>query len=155
VRIVLNERGEWETTSSIKPVIYGYEKEGWQGAAWAPTNLCWVKRPVIVLEMDAKDRYYNYGPQHLWIDAETYGCTYKVIHYKAGAYWKTLFISGAACQSDDKSMRFLSLSSQQMVDDRADRSSVIEDCSPRNIWAFYAEMDINYFSLAGFQKFCK
>ena len=52
-------------------------------------------------------------------------------------------------------MRFVSLSSQQMVDDRADRSSVIEDCSPRNIWAFYAEMDINYFSLAGFQKFCK
>ena len=155
VRIVKNERGEWETTSGIKPVIYGYQKEGWQGAAWAPTNLCWVKRPVIVLEMDAKDRYYNYGPQHLWIDAETYGCTYKVIHDKAGDYWKTLFISGAACESDDKSMRFLSLSSQQMVDDRADRSSVIEDCSPRNIWAFHAEMDINYFSLAGFQKFCK
>jgi hypothetical protein len=105
--------------------------------------------------MDAKDRYYNYGPQQLWVDAETYGCTYKVIHDKAGAYWKTLFISGAACQSEDKSMRFLSLSSQQMVDDRADRSSVIEDCSPRNIWAFYAKMDINYFSLAGFQKFCK
>ena len=155
VRIVLNERGEWETTSGIKPVIYGYEKEGWQGAAWAPTNLCWVKRPVIILEMDAKDRYYNYGPQHLWVDAETYGCTYKVIHDKAGAYWKTLFISGAACQSDDKAMRFVSLSSQQMVDDRADRSSVIEDCSPRNIWAFYAKMDVNYFSLAGFQKFCK
>jgi len=36
--------------------------------------------------MDAKDRYYNYGPQHLWIDAETYGCTYKVIHDKAGTY---------------------------------------------------------------------
>jgi hypothetical protein len=155
VRIVRNAQGEWETTRSIKPLIYGYEKEGWQGAAWAPINLAWIKRPVYVLEMRPKDPYYNYGPQDLWIDGETYGCTYKVIHDKAGDYWKTLYISGAPCESDDKSMRFLSLTSQQMIDDRGDRSSVIEDCSPRNLWAFYAKMDINHFSLAGFQKFCK
>jgi len=43
-----------------------------------------------------------------------------VIHDKAGAYRKRLFISDAACQSDDKRMRFLSLSSRQRVDDRAD-----------------------------------
>jgi len=155
VRIVKNDRGEWETTRGIKAVIYGYQKEGWQGAAWAPTNLCWVKRPVYVLEMTPKDRYYNYGPQDLWISAETYACSYKLIHDRAGDYWKTLFIAGAPCESDDKSMRFLARTSQQMVDDRSQRSNVIEDCSPRNRWAFFSEMDVNDFSLAGFQKFCK
>jgi len=155
VRIVQNNLGEWETTKNIKPVIYGYQKEGWQGAAWAPTNLCWVKRPVIVIEMTAKDRYYNYGAQHIWFDPELYGCAYKVIHDKAGDYWKTLFISAAACESEDKSMRFYTVSTQQMIDDRSGHSTVIEDCSPRNIWAHFAQMDINYFSLGGFQKFCK
>ena len=47
-----------------------------------------------------------------------------MIHDKAEAYRKTLFVSGADCQSDGKSMRFLSLSSRQMVDDRAD----LRDC---------------------------
>ena len=155
IRIVQNERGEWQTTKDIKPIVYGYQKEGWQGAPWAPTNLCWVKRPVIILEMSAKDPYYNYGVQHLWVDAATYGCVWKVIHDKAGDYWKTLFISAAACQSDDKSMRFYTLTSQEMIDDRANRSTVVEDCSPRNIYTHFAQLDINYFSLGGFQKFCK
>ena len=155
VRIVKNDQGEWETTSSIKPLVYGYRKEGWQGAAWAPTNLCWIKRPVYVLEMAAKDRYYNYGTQYLWIEAETFACSYKVIHDRAGDYWKTLFIAGAPCESDDKRMRFLARTSQQMIDDRADRSGVIEDCTPRNLWAFFAALDVNDFSLAGFQQLCK
>ena len=42
VRIVKNEEGEWETTRSIPAVVYGHQKEGWQGAPWAPTNLAWV-----------------------------------------------------------------------------------------------------------------
>lgn len=155
VRIVKNERGEWETTEGIKAVIYGYQKEGWQGAPWAPTNLCWIKRPVYVLETTAKNRYYNYGTQYLWIEAETYGCAYKVIHDKSGEYWKTLFISGAPCHSDDKSMRFLTITSQQMIDERSGTSGVIEDCSPRNKWVFFSQMDVNDFSLTGFVKLCK
>jgi hypothetical protein len=155
VRIVPNEQGEWLTTKEIKAVIHGYKKEGWKGAPWAPTNLVWAKRPVYVLEMTPKDPYYNYGPQHLWVDAELYGAAYKVIFDKSGAYWKTMFISSMGCQSDDKKMMFTSLATQQMVDDRTDHSSVIEDASPRNIWAFFAKMDANDFSLSGFQKFCK
>ncbi len=41
------------------------------------------------------------------------------------------------------------------VDDRSRHGSVIEDASPRNIWHFYADVDVNDFSLSGFQKFCK
>ena len=46
-------------------MVYGYEKEGWQGGQWAPVNWLWVKKPVVILELKAKDPYYNYGIQHL------------------------------------------------------------------------------------------
>jgi hypothetical protein len=155
VRIVQNGKGEWETTKSIRPVIYGHELEGWQGASWAPTNLAWVKRPVYILEMRPKDRYYNYGVQHLWVDAEIFGSAYKVIHDKSGKYWKTFFSSAMACTSAGRGTRFISVATQQAVDDRTDHSTIIEDASPRNIWNFYADLDVNDFSLAGFQKFSK
>lgn len=155
VRIVKNEEGEWETTANIPAVVYGYQKEGWQGASWAPTNLAWVKRPAYLLEMKPKDPYYNYGPQYLWIEAEVFGCAYKVIHDKSGSYWKTFFSSAAACESADKKVRFITLASQHAVDDRSRHGSVIEDASPRNIWHFYADVDVNDFSLSGFQQFCK
>ncbi len=155
VRIVQNDEGEWETTKSIRPVIYGYKQEGWQGASWAPTNLAWVKRPVYVLEMRPKDRYYNYGVQHLWVDAEIFGSVYKVIHDRSGKYWKTFLSSAMACTSASKGTRFISVATQQAVDDRTDHSTIIEDASRRNIWNYYADLDVNDFSLAGFQKFSK
>lgn len=155
VRIVQNEQGEWYTTQEIKPVVYGYQKQGWQGAAWAPTNLLWVKRPVYVLEMIPKDPYYNYGPQELWVDTEIYGAAYKVIYDKSRAYWKTLYISCMVCQSDDKSVTFMSLATQQLIDDRTDHATVVEPASPRNLWGYYAVLDVHDFSLSGFQKFCK
>ena len=155
VLIVQNEKGEWLTTKDIKGVVYGYQKQGSTGASWAPTNLVWVKRPCYVIEMIAKDPYYNYGPSYMWVDAEIYGVSYKVINDKSGKYWKTFFTSGMVCQSADKTMQFISLAGQQVVDDRVDHSTIVEDASPRNIWAFYAVMDPNDFSLAGFQKFCK
>jgi hypothetical protein len=156
VRIVQNETGEWQTTEGIKGATFGYqEKEGWQGAPWAPTNLVWVKRPVYVIEMRPKDPYYNYGPQHLWVDAQKFGAMYKVIYDKAGDYWKTFFISSMSCESADKKMRFVSLAGQHVVDDRTDHGTIIEDASPRNIWTYHAEMDPYDFTLGGFQKFCK
>jgi len=155
VRIVPNEEGEWETTRSIRPIKFGYDQEGWQGASWAPTNLAWVKRPCYVLEMKPKDPYYNYGVQQLWVDAEIFGSVYKVIHDKSGKYWKTFVSSAMACASGSDRTRFISVAWQQSVDDRTEHSTLIEDASPRNIWTYYADLDVNDFSLGGFQKFSK
>ncbi len=155
VQVGQNGDEEWETTRNIRSVLYGYDKEGWKGAPWAPTNLVWVKRPAYVLEMMPKDPYYNYGTQHLWVDTEIFGSAYKVIHDKSGKYWKTFFSSAMACKSAGKQTRFVSVATQQAVDDRTGHSSVMEDASPRNIWSFYADLDVNDFSLAGFQKFGK
>ena len=152
---VANEQGEWLTTKDIKPVIYGYQKEGWKGAPWAPTNLVWVKRKMYVIEMTPKDRYYNYGVHYLWADPETYATTYKIIHDRSGNYWKGLYMINFFCQSEDKKMALVCVAGQNIIDERADHATITENCSPRNIWTMFANVDLNDFSMAGFQKFCK
>jgi hypothetical protein len=155
VRIVQDENGEWSTTSDVKELIWGYRKEGWQGAPWAPTNMTWVKRPVHIMEVKPKDPYYNYGTHYMWIDAETYACNYKVIHDRSGAYWKTFVKGDSGLIDKDKTFRLLTVAIQLIVDDRSEHSTVIEDFSPKNIFTYYAQTDLNDFSLSGFQRFCK
>jgi len=150
-----DEEGEWNSTRDVKELIYGYKKEGWQGAPWAPTNMTWVKRPVILMEVEPKDPYYNYGTHYMWIDAETYACNYKVIHDRSGAYWKIFVKGDSGCVSKDKQLKLLTVAIQLMVDDRTDHASIIEGLSPDKIFTYFAEMDLNNFSLAGFQRFCK
>ncbi|MEW6443027.1 MAG: DUF1329 domain-containing protein [bacterium] len=155
--LVQTKRGEWASTSGVKNVVYGYQKEGWQGAPWAPTNLPWVKRDVLILEFKPKDPYYNYGTQYLWIDAQVpYLVFYKVIYDRAGAYWKTVILGGlTSLQSPDKKMRFLQGGFYVAVDDRYDHATILRGLSPESIAVWFAVMDRNMFSLAGFQKICK
>ena len=150
-----NEKGEWCSTTRQKYVVYGFEKEGWQGAPWAPTNYVWVKRPTYVIEMRSKDKYYNYGTQYLWIDAETYASHYKVIHDRAGDYWKGSFAALTGYESTGKELRVQGLAHGAMVDDRNDHATGTELASPRNIVNFFGELNQRDFTLAGFQKFCQ
>ena len=85
-------------------MVYGFEKKGWQGAQWAPVNWVWMKKPVIVLEVKAKDPYYNYGIQHLWVQTDTWGSVYKTIFDKAGDYWKTFLAQPRYYESEDKGL---------------------------------------------------
>jgi hypothetical protein len=55
--IVQNEDGEWETSDNVKEVVWGFQKEGWQGVPWAPLNVIWVKRPAYVVEVHPKGPY--------------------------------------------------------------------------------------------------
>jgi len=146
---------EWNTTRAVKTSIYGYQKEGWQGASWAPTNFIWVKRPVWVIQSTPKDRYYNYGSVEFWYDPELYFPKYGLIHDRAGNYWKTFMVGHQAFQSKDGEMKQMICAIQQMVDDRTQHSSIVENYSDRNIWRHFVDMDLNDFSLAGFMKFCK
>jgi hypothetical protein len=152
---VQKPNGEWVTTKDMKPVVYGYQKQGWTGAPWAPTNLVWVKRPVYVIEMTPKDHLYNYGTHFIWASPETYATTYKVIYDRAGTYWKTLYMINSFCQSADQKMALISVAGQNIIDERADHATITENCSPRNPWTMFAHMDLNDFSMGGFQKFCK
>jgi hypothetical protein len=154
--IVQNKKGEWLSTPAIKPVKYGHQQEGWQGAPWAPTNLPWVERDVLVLEFEPKDPYYNYGPQELWIDAEVPFVVYfKIIRDRAGAYWKTIAFALSGLESQDRKMRFLQGSMYVTVDDRSDHATILSGLSPVSISTYCIDMDLNMFSLAGFQRLCK
>jgi len=155
VRVVQNEEGEWQTTRDSKDIVYGYRKDGWQGAPWAPTNSTWVKRPVYIMEMKSKDKYYNYGTCHMWIDAETYMAIYKVIHDRSGVYWRTFVKADSGCMSKDKETKFLTIAQEMMVCDRTDHATVHEAIGPQHILNYYVQVDLNEFSLAGFQALCK
>jgi len=151
-----NAAGEWEAGRDMKPVIYGYEKkEGWGGAPWAPTNLVWVKRQVFVIEMTPRDPFYNYGTHHIWASPETYATTYKIINDRAGKYWKTLYMINAFCQSPDRKMALIAVAGQNVIDERVGHATITVNCGPRNPWTMSANVDLNDFSMAGFQKFCK
>ena len=155
IPVVQNDEGGWETTKGMKTIVYGYQKEGWQGAPWAATNLAWAKRPVYIVEAISKDPSYNYGTHYMWIDAQTFSCNYKVINDRGGNYWKTFLKGDAAWKSADDRVKYMSAVGQQVVDDRDDHASIIEGPGKRNIWVATVKLDLNDFSLGGFQKLCK
>ena len=153
VRVAKNSQGEW-TTYAEKGIVYGHQKEGWQGAAWAPVSLLWVKRPVYVLEAVSKDPYYNYGKMEIWVDVESCGIVYKVIYDRAGAYWKTFYGGVSGVQGDDGKTRFTMVRIQNIVDDRSQHSSVIW-WTESDFITFNAKLNMDDFTLSGFQKYCK
>ena len=154
--LMQNERGEWMSTKGIKPVIYGYQKKDWQGAPWAATNLVWVKREVLVLEITPKDPYYNYGTQYLWLDAEVpFIVFYKIIHDRAGEYWKTILLTSNGFESADRRMRFLQGPMYIAVDDRYGHATVLKALTPTSLGTWFAKQNRNIYSLGGFQKLCK
>lgn len=73
----------------------------WSGAAWWPVNLHVAKRPVWILEITAKDPYFAYGRQILWVDKDLYRAYYKEVYDRSGEYWKTFLLSGGIALSRD------------------------------------------------------
>jgi hypothetical protein len=154
-RLMEGEEGAWQTSENIEEMVYGYQKEGWQGAKWAPVNWIWVKQPVYVLEMKSKDPYYNYGSQDVWFHADTYVVVYKTIRDKSGRQWKTFMEQHRCYESRDKQFHLTHVGDQLLVDSRLKHGTIITAATPTDIWTFHADMERNTFSLAGFQKFCK
>jgi hypothetical protein len=153
--LVKNEDEEWESSDRMKKFAYGYEKEGWQGAHWAPLDWIWVKQPVYVIEVRAKDPYYNYGPQELWVYEGNWLPHYKIINDRAGKYWKAVVQAMGFFESQDKEMKLTYAGEQFTIDERADHATLVSGPTPTDIWQYNVEMDEDDFSLAGFQKFCK
>ena len=105
--------------------------------------------------MKAKDPYYNYGVQSIWVYMETWGFTYKTVYDKAGDYRKTYMGQPRHFESEDKGFRLAYIGDEVVVDERSKHATIITGPSPKDIWTFHAEMHEDNFSLAGFQKFCK
>jgi len=153
--IIQNEDGEWDTSGNVQEVLFGFEKEGWQGVPWAPLNVIWTKRPAYVIEMQSKDPYYNYGTQYVWVDVENWAPLHKIINDRANAFWKLTFHAQLNYESRDKKVKISTAGNQIVVDERSSRSTISLPATRKNVWTFYAEVDRDTFSLAGFQKYCK
>jgi hypothetical protein len=154
-RVVQNRKGEWETTREITPLRYGYETDGWQGAPWAPVSYVWVKKRVHIIEAVSKDPYYNYGRQEIWFDPEIFFPKYKIAYDRSGAYWKTYFSCMSGAESDDKKVKFMLITNQMIVDERTQHASICEGGTKELKLVNFADVDLNDYTLAGFQKYCK
>jgi hypothetical protein len=155
VDLVKNDAGELATVPGNRNITYGFEKEAWQGAPWWPQDIIYVKRPTYILECEAKDKYYNYGPQHLWVDAGCYTPTYKVITDRSGTYWKVEWQALGGIGDPEKGFSFVGLANMMAFDDRSDHACCIVLYHPKNSSRYIAQLDRNDFSLGGFQKLCK
>jgi hypothetical protein len=155
VRVEITEKGEWEMARNHPSLTYGHEDEAWGGSPWCPLNSIYIRRPVYVLEAKAKDPYYNYGIQYIWVTADTWGPAYKMVHDRSGKFWKYMSVTTSGFQSDDGSVKFLAWLDHMVVDARRDHATTISQLHPDTLLTYNAELDLNDFSLAGFQKYCK
>jgi hypothetical protein len=110
--------------NSQDPLSMGWEKEGWQGKAWWPTNASLVKRPVWVVEATAKDARYAYSRQVLWIDRELYTAYYKEAYNRAGQLWRMLVNSVAVAQTPVGDLSLAQPDFTLSVDEQQNRATV-------------------------------
>ncbi len=147
--------GEWRMGDDRPSMRYGYMDKEWQGAAWAPMNILYARRPVWVIEAKSKDPYYNYGIQYMWIWADTWGPAYKMVHDRSGKFWKFMSVGTAGYLGDEGKLKVLNWLDHVIVDPRRNHASVITIMRPETLMVFFADLDVNDFSLGGFQKYCK
>jgi len=137
-----------------------YETNDAQTAPWFPTEknkLVWAKRPVYVVELKAKDPYYNYGKQRIWVDAENaIVVVMKDIYDRADEYWKCAWMVWSAVRTDDGSVKAILPGYMVAVDERTDHCTMLQGYCKDYIWKIYddSQKERNY-SLAGFQRLAK
>ncbi len=74
-------------------LTWGYEdqyKNEKYNVQWMPWFVKWIPREMWVISVKAKDPYYAYGDQIVYVDVASRTIIYKVVWDKSGAYWKTL-----------------------------------------------------------------
>jgi hypothetical protein len=139
----------------ITPVRYGYERTKWSAASWCPVSPVYERRPAWIIEAKSKDPYYNYGKQVIWVDAEANTPMLKVVYDRGGKFWKIIRLVGVAYQTDDEKDQWFGASDHIAVDTKTDHASLITVLNPQREISYFKELDLNDFSLGGFQKYCR
>ena len=76
-------------------------------------------------------------------------------HDRSDEFWKILVCSTAGFQTASKDLKFLAWTDQLIVDPRRDHATWIKIVSPKAKLVFNAVLDLQDFTLGGFQKYCK
>jgi hypothetical protein len=108
-----------------KSKLFDQSGQNWAGAAWWPTNMHLTKRPVWILEIRAKDPYYGYGRQYLWVDRELFRAYYKEVYNRAGEYWKTMLLGGGQALTRDGEFHTLQADYAVAIDEHFPETNVI------------------------------
>ncbi len=138
-----------------KSKLFDQTDISWQGAAWWPTNLHLTKRPVWIVEATAKDPYYAYGRQILWIDKELFRGYYKEIYDRSGKYWKTILVSGGQALSEDREFSTRQADYGLALDEHSATANVVLPLREGNdirVNVGLPEMDFSYQSLSRLGK---
>lgn len=118
-----SERGYVLETPSDR-LVMGWQKEGWKGKAWWPTNCHLIKRPVWVVEATAKDSQYGYARQVFWIDQEIYVAYYKEAYDRSGRLWRMLASAVSIARTADGELSVGQPDFILSVDERDDSATV-------------------------------
>jgi hypothetical protein len=110
---------------------------------------------VWVFEGKSKDPYYNYGTQHIWTDGKADTPYYKVVFDRAGKFWKFIMVINAGFETEDKTFRIIDFMDHIAIDAKRGHASYVKNFNPDTEFVWFANLDLNDFSLAGFQKYCK
>jgi hypothetical protein len=150
------ESGGVALSKNAKAIVYGFQKEGWAGAPWAPTNAVWVKRKAYVIEGTPKDPYYNYGSTILWLDVDRCAAAYKINFDRANKYWKSCVHPLDLVATKDQKYKSIEWGGLIMIDDRTDHATISVQCDPKTTWRWQVQsLKTDDFTLGGFKKFGK
>ncbi len=155
VRMTQTGKGEWLMDQNVDPIRYGFMEESTTLEPWCPTNTVYTRRPAWVIEAKSKDPYYNYGIQYIYVDAELWAPLYKLVHDRTGNFWKYIMVTMVGLESQDKKSKLLVAVDHLILDPRRDHATYLKITNPDSEFVFFADLDVNDFSLAGFQKYCK
>jgi hypothetical protein len=154
-------RDQFGTLMSTEPpglaFKVGYEKDGWQGALWAPAteDVFFVKRPVWKIECTSKDPFYNYGKQYMWIDKEAYCSFWKEILDHSGEQWKMWYDIWGVAVSEKDGFSIPYFRMVNVVDERAGHASAFECVYEKSPAYYFVKEEADVYSLGGFQRYCK
>jgi len=149
------KKGEWLMDRGVEGIRYAYQEEGADVVGWCPMNTVYVKRHAWLIEAKAKDPYYNYGIQYLWIDKELWAPLYKLVHTRSGKFWKFLLITAIGMENKETKDRVMLAVDHLIVDASRDHATYTKQVDPSAILTMFADIDLNDFTLGGFQKYCK
>jgi len=135
---------------------WGYQEEPRTHAAWWPTNVIWVKRPVFIVEGKSRDPYYSVGTQQLIIDRETYRIHMKLGWDRAGTYWRTQVMTQGYYVSPDKTVAAPAAEISCLIDEKQNRASTSDrtdaEVTPT---IFNIDIDPQLFSISNFVNYGK
>ena len=78
-----------------------------------------------------------------------------MVHDRSDKFWKFMSVTTSGFQTPDKGVKFLAWLDMLVVDSRREHATTISQLHPDTLLTFNAVLNLNDFSLAGFQKYCK